>query len=505
MSRTCSSRLHCGWILFAVALATVTFIASDGQKASGQSSVPLLGDPINTDAGYVSGTMIGDVGKEVRIYRGIPYAAPAVGELRWKPPQQATPWAGIRECVNFSPVATQYFPSAHWNGHIADSGMSENCLHLNLLTPAITANDKLPVMVWLHGGGVDSGNPNVSTYNLPYLPQHGVVVVNVSHRIGVMGLLAHPGLAAESPHHSSGQYEMLDIIAALQWVQRNIAAFGGDPDRVTIFGQSGGGSKVAYLLVSPLAKGLFQRAIVEAGGFAGIFTREEAQKQGEMFAAQFSARTVAELRARPWQEIVKALPIPVMPELAPSGTVQISDRYKMHLSVDGWALPDQPMNILNQSKRNDVPVLIGGGENEAQLFSNLASWAPALTKSSSPVFIYRFTHVPSNWKKAGMIAYHGLEINYHFGDIGMIAHDNGAMWIGQPGLPPDPGIDDNDRMVAENTMRMWVQFAATGDPSVDGLIKWPAFKPVSGQDAYVNIDVKPEAKTRFLETFKPNS
>jgi para-nitrobenzyl esterase len=506
MNREYRSEYKFGNAVVGLALATA-FLAI----AWGQSSAPPLRDPVKTAAGYVSGTTIGAAGKEVRIYRGIPYAAPPVGDLRWRPPQPLTPWAGIRESTQYGPVATQFFPSANWNGHILESGMSEDCLYLNLLTPARTAGERLPVMVWLHGGGLDSGNPNVSTYNLPYLPQHGVVVVNAGHRLGAMGLLAHPELVAESPDHSSGQYEVLDIIAALQWIQRNIAAFGGDPGRVTVFGQSGGGQKVVWLLASPLAKGLFQRAIVEAGtgpAFTGtnpdIYTKERAQTQGQRLAAQVGATNIAQLRSKPWQEIIKVMPIPTIPERAPAGTFQAASLFKMHRSVDGWVLPEEPYNMFKQGIRNDVPVLVGGGESETPLFQGLTSWAPALAKSKSPVYIYRFTHVPSNWKKAGMAAYHGLEINYHFGDLFMIAHDYGAMWVAPPSLPPDPGIDENDQTVAENTMRMWAQFAATGDPSVQGLVKWPAFRPNPGEDFYVNIDVKPEIKSGLLETFKPN-
>ena len=228
-----------------------------------------LMDQVKTEAGYVSGAAIGEIGKEVHIYLGIPYAAPPVGNLRWKPPQPVAPWSGSRQCTDFSKIALQStlgnlppFPQ------ILPS--SEDCLYLNVLTPAKKTTDKLPVMVWMHGGGYQLDNANDPLTNAPRLPQYDVVVVNVNMRLNAIGLLAHPLLSKESPKGVSGNYMFLDMIAALQWVQKNIAAFGGDPKNVTIFGESGGGAKVSNLMASPLAKGLFHRAICESGTSVGI-------------------------------------------------------------------------------------------------------------------------------------------------------------------------------------------------------------------------------------------
>jgi para-nitrobenzyl esterase len=318
------SKVKYGGAFFAVTLAMAIIAGSVvlnaiNEKGLGSSANALLPDPIKTDAGYLSGTTIGEVGKEVRIYRGIPYAAPPVNELRWKPPQPVTPWKGIKECAKFGPYATQYTWTGPWMGELQEAGMSEDCLHLNVLTPAKTAKDKLPVIVYLHDGGLDAGSGNRPLYNNPYLPQHGIVMVTVSHRIGAMGFFAHPGLSAESPNHATGNYGMLDVVTALKWVQQNIAAFGGDPGRITIMGQSGGGTKVMWLLTSPLAKGLFHRAIIEGGisgadGVSGlkrdVHTQAEAEAQGEKIAAKLGAKDIAELRAISWQEILKVVPRP---------------------------------------------------------------------------------------------------------------------------------------------------------------------------------------------------
>src|SRR3972149_4120023 len=220
-------------------------------------------DVIRTDAGYVSGTVLGEPDKSVHVYRGIPYAAPPVGDLRWKPPQPAVPWSGIRECTAFSPVA----PQAMVMGASLAFGMSqkEDCLYLNVLTPAKEPSDKLPVMVWMHGGGFDTLSGNGNSFNNVPLPGQGVVLVTINMRLGALGCLAHPLLSKESPRGASGNYLFLDMVAALQWVQKNIVAFGGNPDNVTIFGVSGGSMKVISLMVSPLAKGLFHRAIGQSG------------------------------------------------------------------------------------------------------------------------------------------------------------------------------------------------------------------------------------------------
>jgi para-nitrobenzyl esterase len=485
-------------VLDALAVAFAIATTCDlSVNARAQISANGLVDPIKTDDGYVSGTVIGEPGKEIHVYKGLPYAAPPVGDLRWKPPQPVRPWQGVRKSTEFGPVAPQYYINSLWKFQV--SQMSEDCLTLNVLTPAKTSGANLPVMVWLHPGGLETGSGNTVTYNSPSLPQHGVVLVTVNHRLGAFGLLANAELAAESPHNASGNYGMLDLVAALEWVKSNISAFGGDPNRVTIFGQGGGAQKVIWLLASPLAKGLFQRAIVESGtnrnlddNNTRVDTEAQAYVPSERFASKVGGRSLAELRAKTWQDVVKAMPAP------PNGaeTIPAKDD-RMHQTIDAWSLPDHPVNIFDEALGNDVPVLIGGDADEVGVFTGYATdWLPALTKEKSNVYVYRFTHVPNNWKRAGAAAPHGLEVRYHFGDLA-------GFWSSPPGLPPDPGLNKDDETVAESTMKIWVDFATTGDPSVSGLINWPAFKATPGEDKYVTIDVKPEVQSGFLETFKP--
>ncbi len=216
-----------------------------------------LKDPVKTEGGLVRGAAGRDV--NIAAFKGIPYAQPPVGELRWTEPMAAHPWKGIRHADRFSDACAQNFPQG-------DFPKSEDCLYLNVWTPAKSTKARLPVMVYIHGGGLRVGSSREALYDGEELARKGVVVVTFNYRLGILGFLAHPELTRQSPHHASGDYGLLDQLAALQWVHRNIAAFGGDPDKVTIFGQSAGAFSVNAQVASPLSKGLFRAAIAESGG-----------------------------------------------------------------------------------------------------------------------------------------------------------------------------------------------------------------------------------------------
>jgi para-nitrobenzyl esterase len=222
-------------------------------------------DKIRLDSGLISGEAVKENRQEATIYRGVPYAAPPTGRLRWQAPQPVKPWSGVRECTKYSLQPAQ-MPDPNLSAEAKKVPSSEDCLYLNVVVPAKKSSEKLPVMVWFHGGGLRYGSANWKFYNSVPLANHGAVLVSVNTRLGIFGLFAHPLLAKESPTGTCGNYMFLDMVASLQWVRRNIAAFGGDPDNVTIFGESGGGVKVVGLMASPLAKGLFHRAICESGG-----------------------------------------------------------------------------------------------------------------------------------------------------------------------------------------------------------------------------------------------
>ncbi len=233
------------------------------------------------------------------VYKGIPFAAPPVGSLRWRAPLPPAKWEGIRQAVSFAPGPVQ--------GGNPPSGKSEDCLYLNIWTPAATKEDKIPVLVWIYGGGFGAGSTSETNYNGENLARKGVVLVSIAYRVGQLGFLAHPELSSESPHNVSGNYGLLDMIAGLQWVQKNIAAFGGDPDKVTIFGESAGGIAVSMLCASPLAKGLFHGAISQSGGSFGpprpttypgenLKCLADAESDGQAYLKSAGVASIAELR-----------------------------------------------------------------------------------------------------------------------------------------------------------------------------------------------------------------
>ena len=455
---------------------------------------------VRTQAGNVSGRyVVAEDGARVAVFRGIPYAAPPVGALRWKPPQPVQHWNGVRVSTSDGPWAVQNAPTSPWMGSIPASMMSEDCLYLNIFAPVRTPREPLPVIVWLHPGGLDAGSGNQELWNSGVaLPRHGVVLVNVNVRLGAMGYFAHPELAAESAHHASGNYGMLDAIAALTWVRDNIRQFGGDPSRVTIAGQSGGAQKIMWLLASPLAKGLFQRAIVDAGVGArdgtlltasgDVWSKERAEAQGSEAGKALGAATIGELRSVPWERLVALLPKP-----------QEINPYKMHLVVDGWSLTGTPFDILRSGGRNDVPVLVGAGAGENTVLSGMAAWGAGLARARSDVYFYVFARVPPAWKAAGLSAYHGLDLPYAFGNLESLKHDYGTLVPAT--YPADPGVDADDRSVSEQMMTMWATFAATGNPNVFPGIEWPAFGASPGQDHYLEIDRQPRLRTAFLSKY----
>src|SRR6185437_7704174 len=296
---------------------------------------------VKTKSGSVEGVLNSD--GRVTIFKGIPFAAPPVGSLRWKAPEPASPWKGVLHADHFSKNCMQkpvheFLP---WTKEfMLVNDVSEDCLYLNIWTPAKTNEDHLPVYVYIYGGAFTSGAGDVSIYDGENLAKKGIIVVNFNYRVGVFGFLVHPELTAEAAHHSSGDSAFLDQLAALRWVKENIAALGGDPDRVTIGGQSAGAISVSLLLVSPLAKGLFRGAITESGsGMSGFPTPSlaEAEKQGVEYAKSMGAKSIAELRAMPAEKLLNSLS-PRLP-----------------IAVDEWFLTGGVMQTYEEGKQNDVP------------------------------------------------------------------------------------------------------------------------------------------------------
>ena len=446
---------------------------------------------VKLDTGYISGTVAGQPGQEIHIFRGIPYAAPPIGELRWKPPHPALPWSGVRECTKFSAQAAQ-FPDPHSSAKMQALPSSEDCLYLNVMTPAKKATDKLPVMVWFHGGGTRYGNGNLPISNSLGLPSHGVVLVTVNSRLGILGLFAHPSISHESPQGVSGNYLFLDLIASLKWVKTNIAAFGGDPDNVTIFGQSGGGLKVAALIASPLAKGLFQRAIIQSGGRSFEPPKlKDLEKYGEQYFAKLGVDKeqdpLAAARAVPWQKIV---------EVEQAMNVELGKAYEFMgpwgIVEDGWFMPDSLYNLYQTGKRNQVPFLALADMGELTgpglviadtIIASYLNLLKSPSKANSRGYAAVFDRVPDNWRQEGCVAAHGMELHYMFGSLDVKeaweAHYGGFTYAGAKS--PVPTLTSIDRKISEDMMNIWTQFARTGNPSVSGLIEWPAWNKEDDQ------------------------
>jgi para-nitrobenzyl esterase len=320
-------------------------------------------DRVKTTNGVVEGT--GRQASGVRMFKGIPFAAPPVGELRWKAPQPMTNWQGVRPATQFGPRCMQQPVFGDMN--FRSNGMSEDCLYLNIWTPAASGTERLPVLVYLYGGGFRAGDGSEPRYDGESMARHGIVALTVNYRLAEFGFFAHPELTGESPNHASGNQGFLDQTAALQWVKRNIAAFGGDPSQVTIAGESAGSISVSALMVSPLAKTLFARAIGESGGMFGPtippVPLADAERIGTQFAASAGAASLDALRAMSTQQIFDAAKRAGGP--FPS-------------AIDGYFLPKAPADLFAGAQQAHVPLLVGSNSQELGARQLLGTDPPTL-------------------------------------------------------------------------------------------------------------------------------
>lgn len=303
---------------------------------------------VKTANGTVEGTV---EASGVRSFKGIPFAQPPVGDLRWKEPQPVKNWAGVRPATKFGPRAMQRAVFGDMN--FRSDGMSEDCLYLNVWTPAQSANEKLPVLVYFYGGGFIAGDGSEPRYDGESMARKGIVALTVNYRLGPFGFMTHPELTKESPNRASGNYGLLDQSAALRWVQQNIAAFGGDPKRVTIAGESAGSFSVSAQMASPLSKGLVAGAIGESGSLLGLLPPAplaQAEQNGLKFAEQVGAKSLADLRAMPAEKILEATANPATPRFSSV--------------VDGYFLPKAPIAIFAAGEQAQVPLLVGWNSEE---------------------------------------------------------------------------------------------------------------------------------------------
>ena len=470
-------------ILLAFNISISALYAGDKtEKRKAASDTKVVAESIKIESGLISGKSIGEAGKEVRAYLGIPYAAPPVGNLRWKPPQPAASWSGIRDCTQYSKTAIQGSAGGPFDFYPQD----EDCLYLNVVTPAKGIDDKLPVMVFFHGGSFDMGSGNNPLFSNYRLPQHGIIIVSVNTRLGIFGLLAHPLLSKESSKGISGNYMFLDMLASLEWVKKNIAAFGGDPDNVTIFGESTGGWKVATLVVSPLAKGFFKRAIIQSGGAGENRKLSDMEKSGEEYFKTLGVSTLEAARKIPWQKIKETSSMAVT---------------NYRFAIDGWVIDDNPSKLFLAGKQNKVDMMAGLNQGElsqgaAVVISDYIDMITSIRKAGGNGYFYIFDQVPSNWKEKGGKAVHALDLFYVFGDYDhKIPNDWNLMYEQEKayGIGPEdkePVMTETDKKVSEEMMTIWAQFAKTGNPSVAGLINVPAWEPVVDSYLYIADPLK---------------
>ncbi|HEX7340444.1 MAG TPA: carboxylesterase family protein [Rhodanobacteraceae bacterium] len=480
---------------------------------------------VTVRAGQLSG--VHDPASGLDEFKGVAYAAPPVGALRWKPPQPVKPWQGVRKADRFGPRCMQR--SIYGDMVFRSNGMSEDCLYLNVWTPALQAGKKLPVLVYFYGGGFMAGDGSEPRYDGASLAQKGIVTVTVNYRLGVFGFLALPALAAESSHHASGNYGLLDQAAALRWVHRNIAAFGGNPNEVTIGGESAGSMSVSALLASPLSKGLMQRAIGESGAVLGNLAPRPlalAEKQGEAFEEHVGADSLAQLRAMPAGKL-----------LAASGDKGVG---MFVPDIDGYFLPRSPEMIYRAGDQAHVPLLVGSNSQEGDYPSLLqgkpptpANYRAAVAKQfgkqaaqvlrlypgqteaevkasgralsgdefiafatwqwmhlqrqtgHAPVYYYYFTKARPATRDGktgpGTGAVHSGEIEYALGNL---SGNHVYAWTAA------------DRRVSATMEGYFANFIKTGSPDGPGLPHWPAtaasdgglLRQVIGVDTHTKVD-----------------
>lgn len=464
---------------------------------------------VRVEGGMIQGT----IENGLTIYKGIPFAAPPVGELRWRAPQPVKKWEGVRQTTMFAPSPMQ--------GGNPPAGKSEDCLYLNVWTPVKSSKEQLPVLVWIYGGGFGGGSTAYPVHDGANLAKKGVVLVSIAYRVGQLGFLCHPELSSESPDKVSGNYGLLDQIAALKWIQQNITKFGGDPNRVTIFGESAGGIAVSMLCASPLAKGLFHGAISQSGGSFGptrstthpgenMKTLGQAEVLGASFMREAGASTIAELRK------VKADMLPAGRGVGGSWPV-----------IDGFVIPDNQYELYENGSYNDVPVLIGYNSDEGASFStggtreeyiksvktrygdfanDLIEAYPVGTDENKVPKTARDLMRDSafgwhTWSWAHLQSQNGKsKVYYYYFDQHPICSENSPLYgFGSPHGqdvayvfmnldPSNKNTSASDIELSEIMGTYWTNFAKFGNPNGNDLPIWPAFTDATPNVIHLNAD-----------------
>jgi para-nitrobenzyl esterase len=487
---------------------------------------------VKTDKGTVEGEATTD--GRVMAFKGIPYAAPPLGNLRWAPPAPAEAWTGVRSAHDFGYHCVQ---SANYNDMaFHDPGPSEDCLTLNVWAPANAAPGKLPVMVWIYGGGFSGGGTSERRQDGQFLAHKNVVVVSMNYRLGIFGFFVHPELTAESPHHASGNYGLMDQNAAIRWVKENISAFGGDPSNITIFGESAGSFSVSAQMASPLSRDLIQKAIGESGG--ALFSshgpeplREQREKTDSAFAlAAYGTTKISELRRLPTEDIIR----PVL-------TSRPAPRFGE--DVDGWFLPKPAAEIYAAGEQAHIPLLAGWNADEGRggivgsgnkfsaagfaaqaeidfpgqgaellkLYPN-ASEEEAMNSAADYAGDKFIAYSTWRWLEA-QVATGGKPVyrylfalgnpgdRFHTPAVGTFHSDDIEYVFGALDSRPEAVLRPEDRKLSNEFQTYWTNFARTGDPNGPGVPKWPVYGPKEWETMHLDkvSAAKPDAnRARYL-------
>ena len=505
-----------GWL--GVALVLITACATPEPDTPSPANVLSPATPITVTGGQVQGA-VSTESPDVIAFKGIPFAAPPVGDLRWRPPQPVAVWDGVRDAAAPGAACMQGGPQEQ----------SEDCLFLNVWAPR-ESSEPLPVMVWIHGGGFVVGAGSDPLTDGTRLAARGVMVVTLNYRLGPFGFLAHPALSAESPQVASGNYGLLDMVAALAWVRDNAATFGGDPQRVTIFGESAGGGAVMSVMLIPQSRGLFHRAIAESS-FINGWDRRLREPFGGTISAEAQGTAVGEALGAGGDDALASLRAAPAAELFRAVNAAGFAGLGWAPNVDGWVIPDDPVLMYATGQQQQVPLVTGFNGNEGSLLNagipmddvadfdahvrtNYASVAdraieqyaviaadeakpgldhlfhdmliagPVRTLAAHhvttgvPSWLYHFTLVPPTQMGATLGSHHAAEIAYVFGNL----IDRATLPAGIPPNPMNSGEwTEMDRRVSGAMMDYWTQFAATGNPNREGLTVWPKFDAMHDQ------------------------
>jgi len=511
---------------FSTASLTLLLLA-----ATAHAATPLQ---VDTDKGKVEGALTAD--QKVVAFKGIPFAAAPIGNLRWQPPQPVANWTGVRPAKDFGHhcLQTGGYPDMIFH----DPGPSEDCLTLNVWAPADAKPGTLPVMVWIYGGGFVTGGTSEARQDGQFLAHRNVVIVSMNYRLGIFGFFVHPELTAESPHHASGNYGLLDETAAIEWVKRNISAFGGDPANLTIFGESAGSFAVSAQMASPLSKDLLTKAIGESGGAfysggLGFEPREVREQKDSRFAqTAFGTTKLADLRKLSADDILKAVTAKTTPPPPRFGP-----------DVDGYFLPDSVPNIYAAGNQAHIPLLAGWNADEgrgavinAKTKPTIASFTAQAEKefgSEAPKFlaVYPATTDAEAQRSAGDFAgerfitfstWRWLEAHVetgksptfryfldlgspgdknHTANLGAFHSDDIEYVFGTLDSRPDAKWRPEDRKLSDQMGAYWTNFARTGDPSGSDLPKWPTYNAPDWQVMHLNAtaEARPDDhRNRFL-------